>query len=412
MNCSPLFSILLLLMGANPSSGEDKPEPITFLLQAADGKQHTGPLEEIGENWSVQLGGKTSYQERGENVLNLRRAGVPRPAFPKSDQAIFANGDRIPGRILNLNGERLHVRADLGKDQELILPLSAITVIWFTAPDPEPQPTFFLRQLIAGKRKKDMVFLRNGDVLEGFLKGFEENSLMKMEVDKKEVQVDFNKGAAIALNTELARSLRPKEKYGRVTLKNGCRLGLTEARSNGATLIGKTFFGAEVTIPIEMVTTLDIYQGRSVFLSDLKPKKYEATPFLGIRWNYVMDGSVLKNNHPAGGDLRLQGNTYDKGLGMHGPSRITFDLDGQYRWFETQVGLDETHGKLGVVRIRVEVDGKAANLGFDRELTGRDGALPVRLFVEKAKQLTLVVESGKFGDVQNHVNWVNAQLIK
>ncbi|HEV3203211.1 MAG TPA: NPCBM/NEW2 domain-containing protein [Gemmataceae bacterium] len=400
------------MIGSNPNTRENKPEPIPFLLQAADGKQHTGPLEGIGQNWSVRLGGKFAHQEPGENVLHLCKAGLPRPPYPKADQVIFANGDRIPGKILQLKGERLSVRADLGKDQEVILPLSAIAVIWFTAPDPEPYPTFFLRQLIAGKRRKDMVYLRNGDVLEGFLKGFEDNSLIKLEVDKKEVQVDFNKAAAIALNTDLARSLRPKERYGRVTLENGCRLGLAGVRLTGATLIGKTLFGAEVTIPMESVSALDMYQGRSVFLSDLKPIKYEATPFLGIRWNYVMDGSVLKNNHPAGDDLRLQGNTYDKGIGMHSPSRITFDLDGQYRWFETLVGLDETHGKLGVVRIRVEVDGKVANLGFEKELTGRDGAVPIRLFVEKARQLTLVVESGKFGDVQDHVNWVNAQLIK
>ena len=57
-------------------------------------------------------------------------------------------------------------------------------------------------------------------------------------------------------------------------------------------------------------------------------------------------------------------------------------------------------------------DGKAQDLGWERELTGRDRPLRVRLPVSQARELTLAVDFGSTGDVQGHVNWADARLIK
>ena len=42
----------------------------------------------------------------------------------------------------------------------------------------------------------------------------------------------------------------------------------------------------------------------------------------------------------------------------------------------------------------------------------RDGAVPVRADITGARELTLAVEFGRGGDVQDHVDWVDARLIK
>src|SRR5205085_397126 len=102
--------------------------------------------------------------------------------------------------------------------------------------------------------------------------------------------------------------------YGHLVLDNGCRLALAEARADDRTLTGKTLFGGDIQIPLEQVVALDLRQGQAVYLSDLKPRDFESTSYLGDSgWpyeSYVLDGSV------AGHDLVLEGNTYDKGLGM------------------------------------------------------------------------------------------------
>jgi hypothetical protein len=152
---------------------------------------------------------------------------------------------------------------------------------------------------------------------------------------------------------------------------------------------------------------LYIYQGKAVYLSDLKPDKFEAKPFGNVEWPPVPDAGV------SGRDLRLAGSTYDKGMGLHSESRLTYKLAGGYRRFEALVGLEEQpDGRTGTARIKVLVDGKPRPLDGDEELSAKSKPLAIRLDVQNAKELTLVVEFGKRGDVLGRVNWVDARLVK
>src|SRR5262249_53481901 len=112
----------LLLLAALAGAAADPPQVGDFTLALADGTTAPGPLEELGDGWSMRLGGATPRRVAGSEILTLRRAATPRPAFPAGEQVIFANGDRLPGRVVKLAGERLRFRADIGTDQELLLP--------------------------------------------------------------------------------------------------------------------------------------------------------------------------------------------------------------------------------------------------------------------------------------------------
>ncbi len=296
-----------VLLLAAVGVGEDAAVRGPFVLTLADGTTAAGPLATIGDGWAVELTGVPPVRAAGDQVLDLRRRGVPRPAMPRGEQVVFANGDRLPARVVKLAGDRLRVRADLGRDAELVLPLSALALIWAAAPDQEDYPERWLRRLLAARRNKDVVYLRNGDVIEGLLTGLEDRSRLRIKAGTKEVQVAFDKVAAVALNTTLARSLRPKGVYGKLVLADGGRLSLAAARADGQTLTGKTLFGPELAIPVERVIALDLLQGRAVYLSDLKPKGYAMTPYLDVGWRYVADGSVLGSDSPTGGDLHLAG---------------------------------------------------------------------------------------------------------
>src|SRR5262245_59234838 len=128
------FLAAVLLAGAAAWSA---PEPPVFRLALADGTTAAGPFDELGDSWSVRLDGSPPRQVAGADVLTLRRAGAPRPPFPAGEQVVFTNGDRLPGHLLELAGERLRLRAHLGKEQELSVPLTSLTVIWWAAPDAE-----------------------------------------------------------------------------------------------------------------------------------------------------------------------------------------------------------------------------------------------------------------------------------
>jgi hypothetical protein len=170
-------------------------------------------------------------------------------------------------------------------------------------------------------------------------------------------------------------------------------------------LSGKTLFGEQIEVAVDQVAALDVRQGAAVYLSDLEPRRYQHTPFLGVAWPYTKDGSV------AGRELGW-GGTFDKGLGMHAESRITYELGGHYRRFEAVVGLDEYTGRRGRVRLQVLVDGQAQDIGWSGELSARDQPLRLRIDVRGGRELTLAVLCGRFGDVQAHVNWADARLIR
>lgn len=359
-------------------------------------------------DWSVLLDGREGTLIPAADVLNVRRLDVPLPPLPMDHHLILANGDRIPFRALQLVEEKFRFRHDnLDDGKDVSLPLSAVSVLWYTAPDKTLDAEKLRRRLSAETRTRDTVCLRNGDVVAGILTSMEADNAT-IEVDKRQVTVKTPQIAYVAFNTELAGTPRPKGAYARLILRDnrpgrGSRFSLTSASADETTLTGKTIFGAALRVPLRDIVAFEPHQGNSVYLSDLKPSKYTFQPFLDAAWPFTIDGNV------AGHDLLLAGSTYDKGIGMHSHSRLTYRLSGSFRRFVALAGLDDKDGQGGAVRLRVQADGKTI---WDRAATSRDGAATVSLSVKGVRELTLEVDFGNDGDVRDVVNWADARLIK
>jgi hypothetical protein len=411
-----LFAFLSVIIFSAIGTSADKPKaPLPFIVATADGKSLTGPLRELKADWSLHTGDADENHLSPGDWLALTRKDIKLPPNPSGPHLILLNGDRIPFDSIRLDGETLYFKhADLGDGKENRVPLTAVAVVWLAAPDNIDTPDRYRRLLARATRAHDRALLRNGDALEGMLNTLNGRTA-EVEVDKKLVEVATDKLAAIALGTDIVNTLKPKGVYARVTLlgdtkTHGTRLSLASAFcTDGRILEGKTVFGSTLRVPLDRVAALDVYQGRANYLSDMKPARFEFTPYLGdggTVYPVVTDGSV------ANRDLRLGGSTYDKGIGLHSRSRLTYDLAGGYRRFEAVVGLDDETGRDGSVRIRVLGDGKPLDLGPDRELTAKSGPLTVSVGVAGVKELILEVDFGQHADVQDDVDWCAARLIK
>jgi hypothetical protein len=347
----------------------------------------------------------------GAEVLSVRREGAALPPLPADEHLILANGDRVPARDLRLDGERLYFRhPDLAGGKEVSVPLAAVAVFWRAAPDRVVVPERLRRRLAAGTRTRDVVLLRNGDTLEGTLVGLGKAGV-EVEVGKKKSSARLSQVAAFALSTDLADKLPAKGPHARLVLapddrSPGGRLTLVSASCDGKTFRGRTPFGAHVRVPLARVSALDVSGPNAVYLSDLKPAKYEYLPYLDEKWPWAADCAV------TGRDLRLGGSTYDKGLGVHAHCRLTYSLGGAFRRFEALVGLDDLEGRKGSVRIKVLGDGKVLTEEPPAERTHADGPARIRVSVEGVKELTLEVESASGGNVQDVVDWADARLVK
>ena len=173
---------------------------------------------------------------------------------------------------------------------------------------------------------------------------------------------------------------------------------------------GTSAFGAGVQIPLNDVIALDIHGGKATYLSDLKPKQETIEQYGELKWPLVADrnvhGQPLRLNSPFG----VQ--TFDKGLGTHSRTTLVYDLSGKYRRFETVVGLDAYSGKRGAVDITITVDGKEIPIDGLKRMTAQTLPKTLSIDVTKARQLTLLVDFGSGGDVQDDVNWCDARLVE
>jgi NPCBM/NEW2 domain len=393
---------------ARPAEGAKRS---LFVVHTADGDDHRGSLRELKADGSLRVGdGGEGTWIAGPDVVSARRLGVALPPMPTGEHLVLANGDRLPITRVRLDGEKLHGRCPDFAGAEVELPLASVAIWWRGAPDAVSAPDRFLRRLLAKDRKRDAIYLRNGDVLEGVLEALDDKKV-SMEVERKSVSTDLVRVAALTLSSESAPGLQPKGLHARVTLDGGVRLTLASAEcSDGLALRGTAAFGSPLRVPLSRVVALDWLGGRTVYLSDLKPAGFEEPlPYLGvdsIRWPPVLDGSVDER------DLRVGGSTYTKGIGMHSSGRLRYALRGAYRRFEAMVGLDDKTGRRGSVRVRVLGDGRPLDVGFADELTAKNGPVSFRADVTGVKELTLEVDPGRGGNVQDHVDWADARVIK
>jgi hypothetical protein len=402
--------ICLFLPLIFPSTGPSQ-EP-AFIARTANGKDVVGSVRRIGEGLNVRLKNEELTEVEGDNLLGLRQGDRRLSPFPLGAHIVLTTRDRITVDRPRLIGENLFIRHPFlagGRDAQV--PLGMLVMVWWRAPDGEVDPEKLRRGLETEPRKNDLVLLANGDRLQGTLIRLDGDNLI-IQVDRKPITLEVNRVAALVLSSELAVTPTVEGLYARVALENpgrrdGTRLSLTGVGCDEAmTLTGKTLFGVDVRVPLGHVLALDVHQGKADYLSDLKPSTYEFTPYLDLSWPLGVDAAA------SGHDLAVAGSTFEKGLSLHAPARVSYQLDGKYRGFEALVGLDSRCGRLGKARIRIWADDKVLSLDRDGLILGGGGPVPLRVDVTGVRRLTLEVELAGRGNVQALVNWVNARLVR
>src|SRR5262245_54979227 len=92
-----------------------------FTVATSEGLSLTGTLQELRDDSSFVLGGEKPTRLQGSEVISLRRTGKALPPFPTVPHLAFGNGDWLPGVPVELSGERLRVKAELGLSQEMVV---------------------------------------------------------------------------------------------------------------------------------------------------------------------------------------------------------------------------------------------------------------------------------------------------
>lgn len=110
-----------------------------------------------------------------------------------------------------------------------------------------------------------------------------------------------------------------------------------------------------------------------------------------------------------GGPLTIGGQTFARGLGVHAPSAVVYDLDGQCSRFTAQVGVDDEVGGFGSVVFQVW-DGTSRKLYDSGIRRGTDGPLIASVDITGVQLLRLVVTDAGNGMDYDHADWADARI--
>jgi hypothetical protein len=112
-----------------------------------------------------------------------------------------------------------------------------------------------------------------------------------------------------------------------------------------------------------------------------------------------------------GRPLRVGSQTFEKGIGVHANSTLTFPLDGTYKSLRTRYAIDTTSeaGKADV-NVRILLDDKVV---YDQKNVRAYRISPlVSINLGDAKALTLEVTAAAATDTQDRLDWIEAALVK
>ena len=392
--------VLALSLGAPP-------EP-QFTATGTGDATPTGKLTAISLTVGAQVVSPGGMKAVVPGLVSLRKPGAALPALPAGAHIITAGGDRVPGTVTGGDNKTLRF-THATSDQEWPLALdTAVAAVWLRPP-PADTPTDPAKYTwLTGTPTRDALLYRNGDTVRGAITGFTATGVTFTPDGGAVREVALKDLAAVGFNPRFVKPRKPKGPYAHLVLSDGTRLDVTEVAVKADVLVCKAVCGPDIEVPLAKLVALDVLQGSATYLSDLKPKKAETVGFLGEGWAWVPDRTV------RGNPLRLLSadgeSTFDKGLGTHPKTTLTYDLGGKFTRFEAVVGLDAATGKRGRADVRVVVDGKEISIPELKTLAA-GAAIPVKVDVRGAKELVLVIDFGPTGDVQADVNWGGARLV-
>jgi NPCBM/NEW2 domain len=396
--CSLATPLFAALAGSMMRQRESSPD---FIAIPIDDEPITGRLVNLTNPWRIVLQAGDRVSMTGPDLLALRRVDPPLRARATGSYVLLANGDRIRATAHFSTQDALRINSELLGTLEI--PLERIQAILLGSIPDQASRDRLERNLLSGNRKQDVVVLTNGDETSGTFLGLDEDAV-RVQRTSGEVSIERIGVRAVAFSAELISFPKSKTFYAEMILADGSELSVAEVELTGNNLRGRTAFGREFVVPLEQLCALEFRNGRVKYLSDLEPIEYQHTPYLSLSYPYHRDHCV------TGGPLSLRGQVFRKGLGMHSRSELTYELKSPFRRFEATVGIDDETAGQGSVNFHVLLDGRDAwQSGL---ITGHSAPKRVQVDTTQAKRLTLVVDFGSLGDVQDHADWADARLVE
>ncbi len=328
--------------------------------------------------------------------------GVDR-VLPRGEVLFYlADGGRLHGSVVEGGGDSVVGRTALG--DATALPWDRLAGIQFAGADSFHRADQLFRAAL-GNREPSRDVLISRDAVEvkqlaGLLESLDANGgAFRFAGESRTFQLDRIFGIVFAAGAK-APPVYPMT----VELANGSEFSGTLKRADAQSIVVDSSTGATVQLPIARIVKLRFRGDRLVYLSELKPAAERTEGLVHAPWPVQRDKSV------TGSEISIDGRRFERGLGVHSRTELSYAIDGQFERFVATIGIDDAVRPLGDVVMRVEGDSKVL---FDSgPVTGSDPPRDVVVDVAGVRMLTLIVDYGAGLDVSDQADWANARLIR
>ena len=384
-----------------PSLAFPLPPSRLSIAEPVDAEPFAGAISGIDADWQITFAG--NLPRRIIPAANLVQWGSPAEAA-RSPVLVLADGGLLVAD--GIRSDSVSLTADSDLLGAIHLPLGQMAGVVLHPPNDRAARDRLFDRVTVASGQADRLLLLNGDQLSGTIQAIRDDQvLVQAEVGPLSVSADRIAAVAFHAPAPAAPAASPTSLTVWTGFADGSRLRAERlviedsAKTLRVTLPGGPTFAAATA----SLVWLQPLNGRAVYLSDRHVDGYRHVPFLSLAWPFKIDRSV------EGRWLRSGGRLYAKGVGVHSAARLTYLLDGSYRRFAADLGVDDETSAGGSVRFRVFVDGQSK---FTSEIVrGGKPPLPVSVDIAGAKRLDLVVDFADRADELDHADWLNARIV-
>lgn len=370
-----------------------------LVLEALDGSEQVLPLD-----------GALPADPRQSGAAFVRYEGLelPAPGGPLAErlEVSLHGGDRVPGWVRG--GDEASLRLAPSEGVELSLVLEEIAAV--VAPGRLPADG----SATPGPAEEgDRIYVRRGDgvdQIDGVLLEFADEGV-RFEGRLGERLHPWGEVAALFVEDLGLEAPPPPAVPVILELVGGGRLtgGLSGLDGEGVRLAR---LGGELALPATLVQELALLDAGYAFLSDLPVADpgpvtlFGTDDDLGMVYPHRVDRNCLD------GPLVSGERAWSRGLGVHAPSRLTWQLDGAWARLRATAGIDDSalaNRHPGSVVFRVLGDGK--ELWSSPTVRGGDPLQAVDVSLDGVRELVLEVDPATEAFVSDRANWLRPLLI-
>jgi len=390
-----LVAALTYLSVQATSYAQTNNKPASTTIVTLDGR------ELAVENLRLAAGELTGNGIEGKLAIDDIRKIQVRPQLetrqptPGISIGLISNG-HLTATDLTIGDDKCIVTtASTGK---LELPIDAVRTVAF---DKANLPADYHAAAEKPSADFDRLFLKVDKAVEGLTGLIESLDEQKIQfsTDAKSVEQPRERLVAIVVAQAIAGDELPQYT---LTLVDGGSLG-GELTAIAKQEIELKLAGEAIRLPWSAVERIDVRLSKMAFLSDLKPSSAEQQSIVTLTRPWQRDRSY------SGRPLRIGQRSFEKGIGAHARSRLTFPLQGKYDQFAAVVGIDAATEGKGDCIMSVLADG---NVLWTGRVKGTDPPQELNLKVSNVNELSLVVEAGEELDLADHANWADARVIR